>query len=96
MIDLPLPIIPTWVIFLLSVATVLHRFYVSVKYPIAVISRWENFMYGIALVMLLVFYGGLLFGDFTLQTNIALSRLTITWLLLVSLYISYNMAKRNK
>lgn len=96
MTDLPLPLIPNWVVFTLAAVTVLHRVYVSVKYPIGVVSRWENVLYGIALFMLLVFYGGVVFGNFSIQTNIALSRLTITWLLLVSLYISYNMAKRNK
>lgn len=88
-------VIPTWVIILLALSNVIYRAYIVVNYPVTILSRIENLLYLIALINVCIFYAGIWADIWTTEITIALSRFVWGWLLIVSLYISHRMAKRN-
>lgn len=88
-------LIPAWLLFSLATLTAMHRWYVSFRWNVFIVSRWENVLYAIALTNIAVFYAGRWLHWWDLDTSVAISRLVWAWLLVVSLYISHRMAKRH-
>lgn len=89
-------IIPTWLIIILGGITLTHRLYIAKKYDYGIVSKLENYLYAIALANVTLFYLGVAADLWDPQFGVMLSRIVWTWLLIVSLIISHNMAMRNK
>ena len=93
--ELVIFLIPTWLLFVMSVIAAAYRWYIAARFNLSVTSRWEQMLYAIAMTNIALFYGGLWLGLGHPDDRIAMSRLVWLWVIVISIYISYKMAKRH-
>ena len=95
MIDFIMRFIPAWLLLALAALAMLHRWYVTWRWEFTIVSRWENAIWAIALTNIAMFYAGRWLDWWELSVAVAISRLVWAWLLIATMYISYNMARRH-
>ena len=93
--ELVILLIPSWLLFSAAAIAAAYRWYITVKFNISVTSRWEQMLYAIAMTNLALFYLGIWQDLGHADDRIAMSRLVWLWVIIISIYISYKMAKRH-
>ena len=93
--ELIILLIPTWLLFTTAAIAAAYRWYIALRFDVSVISRWEQALYAIAMTNLTLFYLGIWQGLGHPDDRIAMSRLVWLWVIVISIYISYKMAKRH-